>query len=250
MQSKLGRMPSPILLVHGAFHTGECWSLLEPHLAARGFEVHALTLGGHRGNPRPAGSVSMTSYGEDVIAAAEAIGRPCLLVGHSMGGMVISQAAEVRPDLFSAMVYVTAFAPAPGESNSRDAAPISEKMMAAMAAGMKMLPDGTAEFPAEGAKAVFYNCCPPQIQDQAVAGLSPQPMTGGADSVRTTEAGLGSVPKHYIECTLDEALPIESQRAMQANMPFRTIQSLETDHSPFLSTPEALADALARAAAA
>lgn len=241
-------MTQPILLVHGAFHTGECWKVLEPHLAERGFEVHTLTLGGHRGNPRPPGTVSMQTYGEDVTARAEAIGRPCLLVGHSMGGMVISQAAEQRPGLFSAMIYVTAFAPPFGQSATHELPPISQLMMAAMAAGLEQLPDGTALFPAEASKEVFYNCCTPEAQTFAVLGLSPQPMSGGAAPVRTSEARLGSVPKHYIECTLDQALPIESQRAMQSNMRFQSIQTLDTDHSPFLSMPVELADAIAKVA--
>jgi pimeloyl-ACP methyl ester carboxylesterase len=239
-------MSRPILLVHGAFHSGECWSLFEPHLKARGFEVHVLTLGGHRGNPRPAGEVSMQSYGDDVIARAEQIGRPCMLLGHSMGGMVVSTAAERRPELFSSVVYLAAFAPPYGEHSTMDLPPTSPEMMASppqMAEG-----GGAVVYSEEAARRVFYNRCTPELQDFAVARLSPQPIGGGMGRIQTSEAGLGSVPKHYIECTDDAALPITSQRTMQSHMSFGSIQTLDADHSPFLSAPAELADAILKIA--
>jgi pimeloyl-ACP methyl ester carboxylesterase len=236
-------MAQPILLVHGAFHTGECWSMLEPLLEARGFEVHVVTLGGHRGNPRPATEVNMQTYGDDVIASAEAIGRPCMLLGHSMGGMVISTAAERRPELFSSLVYLAAFAPGYGEKATSDLPPVSAAMMATPP---QMLETGAIVYAEEAARRVFYNRCAPEVQDFAVARLSPQPIGGGMGRILTSEARLGTVPKHYIECTDDAALPITSQRTMQSYMSFRTIQTLDADHSPFLSAPAELADAILR----
>lgn len=50
------------------------------------------------------------------------------------------------------------------------------------------------------------------------------------------------------ECTDDAALPIASQRAMQTHMSFRSVQTLDTDHSPFLSTPAELADLIRKIA--
>jgi pimeloyl-ACP methyl ester carboxylesterase len=59
-----------------------------------------------------------------------------------------------------------------------------------------------------------------------------------------TDARYGSVPRHYIECLNDRVIPIADQRAMRALQPCASVTSLEADHSPFLSTPQALADAL------
>ena len=242
-------MKPPILLVHGSFHTGECWELILPALAELGLEAHALTLGGHRGNPRPASEVSMRSYASDVIERAEQIGGRPLLLGHSMGGLVISEAAERRPDLFCGMIYLAAFVPPAGRVSTADLPPISEGMMAAIAAGLEHRLDGTAVFPAEASREVFYNGCDPAIQDFALARLSPQPLLAARDFVETTEARWGAVRKHYVECTRDQALPIESQRATQANARFGSIRTLVSDHSPFYSQPAELADVIGKIAA-
>jgi pimeloyl-ACP methyl ester carboxylesterase len=233
-------MGRPILLVHGAFHTGECWSRFAPYLVRRGFEVHTVTLGGHTGNPRHPLEVSMQTYGDDVIARAEQIGRPGILLGHSMGGMVISEAAERRPELFSSLIYLTAYAPPFGDNSVTALAPVSALMASAPERG----PEGTVVVAPETANQVFYNRCTPQAQAFAAQHLSPQPGAAGRGVVHTTEARLGRLPKFYIECTDDLALPIESQRALQANMAFDGVRTLDADHSPFLSAPDALADAI------
>jgi pimeloyl-ACP methyl ester carboxylesterase len=236
-------MTRPILLVHGAFHTGECWSRFSPKLTERGFEVHTLTLGGHAGNPRDPKSVSMETYGDDVIAKAEEIGRPCILLGHSMGGSVISGAAERRPELFESLIYLTAFVPFLAGANDPTAAPL---VAPELLASFEPRPDGTIVIAPEAARKVFYNRCTPEDQDFALQGLCPQPagaMSGGS-ALQATESGLGRVTKYYIECLDDAALTIAGQRALHARMPFAGLRSLDTDHSPFLSTPDELAEAI------
>ena len=59
----------------------------------------------------------------------------------------------------------------------------------------------------------------------------------------------GKVKKTYIECLEDRAIPIAGQRAMQSHADFDAVVSMPTDHSPFYSAPERLAEALARTAA-
>jgi pimeloyl-ACP methyl ester carboxylesterase len=240
-------MKRSILLVHGSFHTAECWELLLPHLAAQGFDVRTITLSGHRGNPKPPWRVSMASYGADVIAAAQAIGAPCLLLGHSMGGMVISDAAERRPDLFAAMVYLSAYVPKFGKSSMLNLEPVTPAMRtAAKVSWLK----GTANIDPEITRQVFYNRCTAAVQDRAIALLCPQPMRASMGSVKASAERLGSVPKHYIECLDDAALPLGSQRGMQGHMKFETVQAIDSDHSPFLCKPAELADLISRAAAA
>jgi hypothetical protein len=93
---------------------------------------------------------------------------------------------------------------------------------------------------------VFYNRCTPEAQDFAVQHLCPQPAggVGGSGALKPTQAGLGSVTKYYIECLDDAALTIAGQRALRARMPFAGVRAIDTDHSPFLSTPDELAEAI------
>ena len=89
----------PVLLVHGAYHGAWCWDGWVERLDAEGWAVHALDLRGHGGLApdaafRTDGAEEMTA---DVVAAIDAIGAPPLVVGHSMGGLLVVLAALKRP---------------------------------------------------------------------------------------------------------------------------------------------------------
>lgn len=89
----------PILLVHGAYHGAWCWDLWVDGLAEASRRVHALDLRGHGGlTPDPDfRTAGVTEMVQDVVAAIDAIdGRP-VLVGHSLGGLIVTLAALERP---------------------------------------------------------------------------------------------------------------------------------------------------------
>jgi pimeloyl-ACP methyl ester carboxylesterase len=88
----------PLLLVHGACHGAWCWELWLERLPALGWEAHALSLRNHPGSravePRTyLERTRVEDYADDVAAVAEVIGRPCVVVGHSMGGIVAQRFA-------------------------------------------------------------------------------------------------------------------------------------------------------------
>jgi pimeloyl-ACP methyl ester carboxylesterase len=236
-------MVQNIILVHGAFHTGKCWYLLTPLLEREGFKVHTPTLRGQKGNPRHPLLVSLNSYTGDIISVAEPLDGRSILLGHSLAGFAISAAAERRPDLFAMLIYLTAAVPKLGRSTLRDATPSGPSQAAKMKLGL------SATFPAEHADGFMYNCCPPDVQMRAKQLLSPQPLRPMLGTVRSTPARLGSVKKHFIECLQDRVMPIDEARIKQNNLAFDSVQTLDTDHSPFFSDPRALADAINRALA-
>ena len=104
-----------IVLVHGAFGRAACWDRVAPGLRAAGHTVQAIDLPGQGDDPTPVEQVTLDRYAERVCEAL-AEGPPAVLVGHSMGGMVITQAAARCPSLVSRLVYVTAFLPWDGMS--------------------------------------------------------------------------------------------------------------------------------------
>lgn len=232
-----------ILLVHGAAHDEQCWIELIPFLEDKGFDVHCLTLRGHGDHSMNAFRVNMKGYSDDVCAKAEAIGGRVTLLGHSMAGLVISSAAEARPDLFSHVIYLTAFVP---HLKNRRLVTLSKKInnpLIDSALNLHLL-TGTLSFDRSLACELFYNCFKGDVGKLVERNLCQQPIRPWLSSVRWSQSKLGSVPKSYIECTIDNAIPIVAQRDMQRNMEFARIISLPSDHSPFSSMPSVLAESI------
>ena len=242
-----------ILLVHGAWHSARCWESFTPVLEAQGFAVHTMTLPGHGEKARFGWFVGMRDYVRAVGATADAIvqksGSPCVLLGHSMGGLVISAAAEARPSLFSALVYLAAFVPTRAPASLLDlVGSISEAVRPEGELGMSPQQHfwrGILTMDEEAAAQFFYHKCKGDLHELARRNLGPQPMRPWRAKVKWTEARLGRIPKYYVACAQDRAIPIEAQRIMQEHVPFAGAASLKTDHSPFESCPQDLAKELA-----
>ena len=90
----------PLLFVHGAFCGAWVWDqFLMPYFAGRGFAVHAVSLRGHGGSALddPSFTIGLDEFVDDVAEAVRRIGEPPVLVGHSMGGMVVQKFARDHP---------------------------------------------------------------------------------------------------------------------------------------------------------
>ena len=89
-----------------------------------------------------------------------------------------------------------------------------------------------------GPQDTFYNTCAPAIADAAAARLRPHRIAAFVQPVRSV--AWRDVPSTYVICDLDNAIPVPAQEAMSARA--GTTHRLESDHSPFLTDPEAVAD--------
>src|ERR1700691_6029337 len=110
------RSMSTYLLIHGAWHGGWCWRSVAPLLEAAGHTVLAPDLPGHGDDITPTAAVTLKSYTDRICEIAGAQAKPVILLGHSMGGVAITQAAENCPDKIGALVYMCAFLPRNGDS--------------------------------------------------------------------------------------------------------------------------------------
>jgi pimeloyl-ACP methyl ester carboxylesterase len=223
------------VLVHGAWHGAWCWYKVVPLLEKAGHTVVALDLPSHGLDRTPARDISLELYAEAVCRVLDACREPVILVGHSMGGVVISRAAELRPARIEKLVYVAAFLLPTGvtilEATPPDA---SARTMASLVINA----DGSAAgLRAESVRQMFYADC--EDSDMALARmlLVPQAMAVSATPLSTSGKHWGSVPRFYVECTLDNAIPIEAQRAMASKLPCRHVITMQTSHSPFFSAP-------------
>lgn len=234
-----------IILVHGSMHGGWCWAALKPLLERRGHRVFTPDLPGSR-DELPPEQVSLRGQTDAVLAALEADDEPAVLVGHSLGGMAVSMAAEARPDLIRRLIYLCALLPIDGESAAK-VLELNEDQ--SIIASFQFRPDGESYvLPPENRRRVLYHDCPEEIADAALGRLVSQSTRLMQDPVRLTFNRFGSVPKLYLETADDRALGLSFQRAMTARYPAIEVRTLECAHSPFYACPETLAEMLDEAA--
>ena len=235
-----------IVLVHGAAHGAWCWERMLPLMQARGFEVDAFDLPGLGSDLTPPGDVTLERYVQRVLTAVRAGSQPVVLVGHSMGGGPIAAAAEAASEQIGKLVYLAATLPVHGEGLGK-ALELSRQFpgRSASSALRASRTEGAMDFAPELAAAAFYNQCDAETARAAVARLRPQatrPLQG--EPITLTAARYGAVPKTYVVCTNDQALPPALQHWFCARVPELKVVEKPWDHSPFFSDPQALADLL------
>ncbi len=229
------------MLVHGASHGGWCWEKVAPLLEASGHRVCAPDLPGLGNDPTPPANVTLADNVEKLSRLLDKMDEPVVLVGHSLGGITISALAEARRRKLKALVYLCAILPQPGKTG-RDMSGLDPDAMWRLS--RQVSPDGlTYTFARDKIPGLFYADVSPEDRYRAMERLRPQPLAISTTPVTLTEERFGSVPRWYIECTLDNAVKIGLQRQMLKLTPCKVI-TMECGHSPFYSNPEELVEHL------
>ena len=234
------------VLVSGAWHAAWCWERVVPLLEARGHRALAPDLLGMGPDRTPLAEVRLARWADQVAEVVRGAGEPVVLVGHSRGGIVISEAAERAPERIRKLVYLAAFLLPDGVSLA--AAGGGENLQEG-AGYLRVQPDNSCVVPAELVGPTFYNTTPAEWVERAAGLLSPEPLDVFATPLQLSEARFGRVPRAYVECAEDRAVPPALQRAFRARLRCDPVITLPTDHSPFYSAPEQLVQALETIAA-
>lgn len=229
------------VLVHGAWHGAWCWNKVVPLLRAQGHQVTAVDLPGRWRNPSEMTAIKAEDYAWVVEQVVRNSDRPVVLVGHSLGGATVSMAAENCSTRIKRSVYLSAFMVPNGDSVSS----ISSKDQGTQIprAVVRDATTNTSTVNPAFAQEVFYGDCSNEDIRIALQLLSPESGVMNRHQMKLTPQAYGKVDRAYIECTLDRAISIEAQRAMQAASPCSRVITLETSHFPFLSRPVEIADA-------
>jgi pimeloyl-ACP methyl ester carboxylesterase len=215
-----------VVLVHGAFADGSSWNKIIPMLQAKGLGVVSVQ------NP-------LTSLNDDVVATKRVLDAqtgPVILVGHSWGGTVITQAGNHAR--VAALVYVAAFAPSDGQSTADTSkgypVPPGISKLAAYADGFLHLPhEAVAEdFASDVTKA-----------EANLIAVTQGPIRGAAFNDKVLHAAWQSKPSFYIVASQDKMIDPEQERAMAKKIN-ATTKELPTSHVPMLSRPREVADVI------
>jgi pimeloyl-ACP methyl ester carboxylesterase len=232
------------VLVHGAFGGAWCWEPLVEPLESLGHTVETFDLPGGGDDRTPVGEVTLESCAERVCDVLGRRREPAVLVGYSMGGAVITQAAAKCPEHVESMIFVCAFMPANGQS-LLDLTHLPEGEGDMIQANLVIEGDPPVAVLSESATGeAVYNRCTEEQRAWAVARRRPQPVAPFATPVRIDESVLASIPRSYVFTRYDNSIPPALQRRMVREHPCANIVELDADHAPFLSAKNELVAAL------
>jgi pimeloyl-ACP methyl ester carboxylesterase len=218
-----------IVLVHGAWADGSGWQRIHDILRARGYNVTVVQ------NP-------LTSLAADVAAVDRVLARQdgaTLLVGHSYGGVVITEAGDAAN--VAGLVYVAAFVPDSGES-------VAKLTEGGESAPVQPSADGFLFFNPTLFPQVFAHDL--TAAEGAFLAAAQVPPAGAAFGAPVSQAAWRSRPSWYVLATEDRIIPPAAQRQM-ATRANAVITEVRGSHAVYISQPEAVAaaiDAAARAA--
>lgn len=236
-------MARDVVLVHGMSHGGWCWERLEPLLRRAGHRVLAVDLPGHGRRAHERARATVGGYARSVADDMMLAGiHDAIVVGHSMGGVVIPKVAELVPARVGHLVFLAAVVLAHGTS-------MLEAQMApptrAMVAGLARAGGGVVQYPAVLEWARWMGDLPPGDERvaQAFGRLTAQPWRPLPERVDMRRFYAMDVPRTYVRCLRDLAVPPAKAAEYAARLGVTPVD-LDSAHGAMLSHPEALAKIL------
>jgi pimeloyl-ACP methyl ester carboxylesterase len=233
-----------IVIVHGAFQNATAWSDVQKLLEAKGHDVELVDLPGRdaKGDLK---TINLAAYRDATRVVIDGKADPVYLVGHSFGGFTISNVAEAEPTKITKLIYVAAYVPKSGESMQSLSA--QDKNNKFSQVNFVVAKDYSyAEVLEADRGLIFANDGPPEIQAKVTKALVKEPLAPIAEPVTLT-AAFDGVAKAYIRTTKDNAVSTPLQDMMIERAGLKQVISVDSGHSPFITTPEAMADAIVAA---
>ena len=238
-----------LVLVHGAFGGAWTWDPVIAPLEALGHTVETLDLPGGGEDQTPVSEITLDACADRVCAVLAGRPEPAVLVGYSMGGVVVTQAASNMPERVASLIFVAAFMPSNGQS-LLDLTKLPEGAGDMIQANIVIEGDPMmASLPPEAAAEAIYNCCTPEQTAMAVARRRPQAVAPYATPVHVDDEVLAAIPRSFVLTKQDRAMTPALQRRMIAEHPCEKVIELDADHAPHLSRTDELIAALDELAA-
>jgi pimeloyl-ACP methyl ester carboxylesterase len=244
--AKISKQKPVFVLVHGALFSSSGWSKVQSLLQNRGFNVVTLDVPGRGNDGIDPISIQIQSAAEKVCKVVQLQDRPVVLVGHSQGGALITQATESCRSKIQSLVYMAAVVPLSGEIAFEGLHPERDNTFPKCVENQpetgifKLKKEG----PLEESFFQDLRAIDPIQADAALATMVSEPMGIGTTPLSYNQKLFQKIPKFYIEAAEDRILSLETQRRFQVSTPMKKVYSIKSGHSPFLSQPKAVVDAL------
>jgi pimeloyl-ACP methyl ester carboxylesterase len=227
------------VLVNGAFQAAYGWDKVKAALESKGNQVVVVELPGHGADQTAPANITMDSYRNKVVAAIQPLPGKVILVGHSLGGIIISAAAETVPDKIERLVYVGGFIPKDGESLLAIAGQDSESELSPLfAPSQDHLTIGISDF----VKLPDVFCADASQEDKKVLldRFRLEPAVPLTNAVKVTSSKFGTVEKSYIKTLQDRALGKTLQYKLISENHITDVREIASSHCPHLSKAQEL----------
>jgi pimeloyl-ACP methyl ester carboxylesterase len=224
-------MTAPLVLVHGAWHDGAGFATFQEELEKLGIPSHTVELTSVATADQPIGD--MYRDAELVRKTVDAIGRDCFVLGHSYGGLSLTEGLVGATNV-KGLIFLTAFVLDQGETLFAACGSVDPVWWRRNSENTRL----TADTPVD----VFYNTTPKEIANKAALRLRTQSLEAFNQPIRGVS--WKEIDSTYIICEKDNAIPLFAQEAMSQRCT-RAVR-INTDHSPFLSAPKELAELIKR----
>ncbi|HTI07465.1 MAG TPA: alpha/beta fold hydrolase [Puia sp.] len=230
------------VLVHGAWQAPYVWDSVKTLLVREGNNVTVVELPGHGSDQTAPSTISLNLYATTVLNAMSQIPGKVILVGHSLGGMIISSVAEQAPSKIEKLVYLAGYLPASGQSLFGLAQTDPGSELGQPGALIFSSDSLTVDVAPNDLISTFIQDGTPQEQNLVSQNYRAEPTIPLTQPVTLTAANFGSVNKVYIKTLLDHAVSPVLQNKMIAAAPgVSAVYSINTSHSAHLAKPDSVA---------
>jgi len=192
------------VIVPGAWQAPDAWQYVKTNLEKSGNKVIVVQLPGHGTDQTAPQNLTMDVYRDAVISAINGVSGKVVLVGHSLGGVVISEVAEKIPTKIEKLIYIAAYIPLSGQSLLDLASTDTTSIL-----GQSLRPSAdmlTLDLVHDQLTNIFIQDGTAEIQNLVLTNYRVEPAIPFTNKVTLTAANYGSVPKFYIKTLQDHAI--------------------------------------------